>query len=160
MADLDDVNDKIDEVISELQEIKSSTRNLEDVVSELRETKSVIRNIKESSTTLTEYAILLVLIAMVSNWEGSKVDRFTDRLWYSVRYDTAWKNVNVEKRPTDCDFLHAPIGTKQCSYKKDKSIFGEEQRRVNVESAPAEDKQAEANKPNMVFVYWGKKDEP
>jgi hypothetical protein len=28
------------------------------------------------------------------------------------------KNVTVEPRPSDCDFIHAPLGDKGCHYKK------------------------------------------
>jgi hypothetical protein len=39
-------------------------------------------------------------------------------LWYSVPYD----QVTVQKKPTDCNFLHAPLGEKDCRYDSQVSI--------------------------------------
>ena len=37
--------------------------------------------------------------------------------WYSLRYGLSPENVHVDAKPTDCDFLTAPLGIKGCSYK-------------------------------------------
>jgi len=63
---------------------------------------------------------------MLSSWPGSKLDRWTDKVWYSVRYDADFKNVCVDKRPMDCDFFHAPLGNKGCEYKKRTIVYDEE----------------------------------
>jgi hypothetical protein len=36
--------------------------------------------------------------------------------WYAVKYDVPVSHVIVEPEPHDCDFLHAPIGDKDCHY--------------------------------------------
>jgi hypothetical protein len=35
---------------------------------------------------------------------------------YSVQYDVPMSQVVLEDEPHDCDFFHAPIGNKDCSY--------------------------------------------
>jgi hypothetical protein len=129
--------------------------SLDDIDSTLHEILSAVKD-----NGLSEAIWVLVVIFFLSGWAGSKLDRFTDRSWYSVAYDTDWKNVNVEKRPSNCDFLHAPMGGKSCSYKKRTDIFGSKERAALVESSLAVDKEEARKKPNSVMVYWEKVEEP
>ena len=39
-------------------------------------------------------------------------------LRYELQYSVPAEKVSISKRPTDCDFLTAPIGRKHCDYKK------------------------------------------
>ena len=137
------------------------TTDLDDIDGTLQEILSAINN-KESggSSSFSDVIWFLVFIFILSGWSGSQLDRFTDRLWYSVADDTDWKNVNVTKRPTNCDFLHAPLGSKSCSYKKRTDIFGDKERKALVESSLPEDKDNVWKKPNSVLVYWDKQEEP
>lgn len=100
---------------------------------------------------------LILVIFVFGSWSGSKLDRWTDRVWYSVAYDTDWDNVHIERRSSNCDFLHAPIGSKSCTYKKDTMIFGENERRILIAAANTpEDRAAASKQPNSVVVYWDK----
>jgi hypothetical protein len=92
------------------------------------------------------------------NWEGSKLDRWTNRVWYSLYYNARWGDVDINKRPLDCDFLHAPIGNKGCSYKKSKLLFTDSERQQQMQQATTpEERAAISAQPNRVMVYWGKK---
>lgn len=42
------------------------------------------------------------------------------KLRYEIQYDDA--EVTAVEKPRDCDFLTAPLGRKNCSYKKEVSI--------------------------------------
>ena len=140
---------------------RGPTTDLDDINSTLHDVVSAIKN-KESGggNGLSEVIWILVVVLMLSDWPGSTLDRFTDRVRYSVADDTDWKNVNVTKRPTNCDFLHAPMGSKSCSYKKKTDIFGPKERAALVESSLPVDKADARNKPNSVLVYWDKQEEP
>ncbi len=72
-----------------------SSNNLDDIDSTLHEILSAIQS-KGSGSDLAGVAWVLFAMLLISGWSGSKLDRFTDRLWYSVAHDTDWKNVNVE----------------------------------------------------------------
>lgn len=101
-----------------------------------------------------------VFIFFLSGWAGSKPDRFTDRLWYSMSANASWKNVDIQKRPPDCDFFHAPVGGKGCRYVKQSSFFGDKERKLYMQQARTdEERQAYASRPNTVVVYWEKKEE-
>ena len=133
--------------------------DLGDIEGTLQEILSAIQS-KSSGGDLAGVAWVLFVVFLISGWSGSKLDRFTDRVWYSVAHDTDWKNVNVEKRPSNCDFLHSPMGGKSCSYKKRTDIFGNKERAALVESSLAEDKDEARKRPNTVMVYWEKIEEP
>jgi hypothetical protein len=96
----------------------------------------------------------------LESWPGSKFDKWTDQAWYSFRYDADFKNVTVEKRPSNCDFFRAPVGSKGCEYKKSADVFGPEQRQALIQEATTpEERQAYARRPNSVSVYWEKEEE-
>jgi hypothetical protein len=158
-ADLDDIQTTLQEIESTLQ---SPLATLDDIQTTLQEIKS---NLPPRSTSSgvgpLDLIWVAVVIVLLSGWSGSKLDRFTDRMWYSVADDTNWSNVHIDRRPSDCDFLYAPIGTKKCRYEKDTVVFGDKERRALIAAATTPEDRMEASKrPNSVVVYWGKKDEP
>jgi len=119
----------------------------ERAVSELEEVhhtlKEVLSTLK-SRTGLSGFVWAVVIVILLDAWSGSTVDRWTDKVWCSLRYDAEFKNITVEKRPLDCDFLHVPMGGKGCWYKK----------RTIVQRA----QQNTQDSPNTVIVYWEKKE--
>ncbi len=119
-----------------------------------------LREIRSSLTSASGLFWVFVIVFVISGWSGSWADRWTDKLWYSVKYDTDFKNITVGKRPTDCDWLHAPLGDKDCHYQKATNVFGVEQRRQLASQATTqEEKHRYEEMPNAVNVYWEKKSE-
>jgi hypothetical protein len=103
---------------------------------------------------------LIFFILILEGWSGSKLDRFTDRLWCSVKYSAEWKNINVYKRPSDCDFTRVPLGSKSCAYKKHTESFGEKERYpLASQATTVESKQEYEKLPDSVSVFWQKKEE-
>src|SRR5262249_30252961 len=101
------------------------------------------------------------IFSVFTNWQGSKLDRFTDRFWYSENFNSSWEHTDIERRPTDCDFIHAPIGSKQCSYKKQVLKFTDVEKRELAEKMnTVAEKDEVARRPNTVTVYWERKAEP
>jgi len=45
-------------------------------------------------------------------------DSWTDPLEYSMEYSINFDQVHWNDKPTDCDFIHAPLGIKGCHYRK------------------------------------------
>lgn len=130
---------------------------LRDIHSTLEQIHKGLSKLKSSGS---EWFLLIVILYFFSGWDGSKLDRWTDRVWYSAIHNTDWKNVNVNKRPASCDFLYSPIGNKGCHYKKDTIIFGNEQRAELARQATSdEERQETAKRPNYVIVYWEKKED-
>ncbi|HTC93864.1 MAG TPA: hypothetical protein VK699_10465 [Terriglobales bacterium] len=132
----DDDNSHQDQIISELEKINSKL---------------------ESKGDFTGYFWIFLIIWLLASWPGSWLDKWTDRLWYSVRYDCDFKNVIVEKRPSDCDWFRAPIGDKDCQYKKAVNAFGTEQRKQLMDQATSvEERQRYEQMPDSVTVAWEK----
>jgi len=133
-----------------------ATSDLEDVHSTLKEILSTLK----SRTDLSGLFWVVIVIVLLDGWPGSKLDRWTDKEWYSFRHDADFKNITVEKRPLDCDFSHAPLGSKGCEYKKHTNIFNGEQRRALIQQATSlEQRKAYEQLPNSVTVYWEKQEE-
>ncbi len=132
----------------------------ERTVSELEDVHSTLQEILSTLKSRTDFLGLfwvVIVIFLLDSWPGSKLDRWTDRAWYSFKYDADFKNVTVDKRPLDCDFFHAPLGGKGCQYNKRTNVFGEEQRQALIrEARTAEEQQTYAKEPNSVNVYWEK----
>ena len=53
---------------------------------------------------------VFVGIAACSYWIGPNV--------YAIKYSVSADRVFVDPKPTDCDFWHAPLGTKECHYER------------------------------------------
>jgi hypothetical protein len=122
-----------------------------DSVREVREVLS------DAGKMLTSAIWIVFFVFLIVSWPGSSMDRWTDKAWYSFRYNADLKNVRVEKRPLDCDFFHAPVGGKGCHYKKQATIFGDEQRRELIQRASTmEERKAYQEQPNSVAIYWEK----
>jgi hypothetical protein len=133
MADLDDIHSTLEEIRDELSHRKSGA---------------------------TDWIWIILVVFFFSGWAGSRLDRWTDRVWYSLKYDAKWENTDIQKRPLNCDFLHSPVGGKGCSYKKKTSVFGDAERRTLLaEATIQEDRTRINNLPNSVTVYWEKKEE-
>src|SRR4051812_2763044 len=97
MADLDDLEFALGEVSEKLSSIHET-----------------LHEMKEGGTGRTwgEWIGILFVVFLFSGWSGSAVDRWTDKVWYSLVDNADLKNITVSKRPPDCDFFHAPIGDK------------------------------------------------
>jgi archaellum component FlaC len=143
---LGDINAKLHESKSKLEAIHST----------LGDIKSVLRG-----RSGYDWLLLLFIIFIIESWQGSKLDRFTDRAWYSMSHNADWSNVDIQRRPSDCDFSHAPLGGKRCSYSKQQMIFDNSERQKLMAQAQTQEEKIEVSKrPNTVTVYWLKKDEP
>jgi hypothetical protein len=74
---------------------------------------ATVRTKKDFSFGTLINLIILALIAYVilpASW--------TDPFLYSTEYSINSDRVHRNNRPTDCDFMHAPLGGKGCHYKK------------------------------------------
>jgi hypothetical protein len=131
-----------------VREIESANSTLKQILAAL-----------QSRSEVSGFVWVLLFVFLLESWPGSGADRWTDKAWYSIRYDAGFANITIEKRPLDCDFLHAPVGGKSCHYEKRTSVFGDEERQALIRQATTtEEKQTASKQPNAVTVYWEKKE--
>jgi hypothetical protein len=65
------------------------------------------------------YAVPLLLVAIVA-WFAFRDADWLAKAYASGHFGVPDKEIEVEgKRPHDCDFLTAPLGSKQCSYERE-----------------------------------------
>jgi hypothetical protein len=131
--------------------------------SELEGIHSTLEEIHSTLKSRTDWSLLflvLFVIFLLESWPGSKLDRWTDRVWYWRNSNADWTNITVNKRPHDCDFLHTPLGSKDCHYRKHSDVFGDEQRRALIQRATTPEEAREySQRPDTVTVYWERVEE-
>jgi hypothetical protein len=82
-------------------------------------------------------------------------DKWSNALWYSFEYGVAFNDVQTDTKPTDCDFLHAPLGLKDCTYTPHVKVFNGEGFLVGGENAPSYGSDTKTGKP--IISYDGGK---
>jgi hypothetical protein len=88
------------------------------------------------------FAGIWLCVAAVNYFSYARwVNKFRYSVWFSI--DTSEVNQPEDKPPSDCDFLHAPIGNKGCRYKKEVEV--------------TEPSTANNNK-RSVYVYWSREE--
>lgn len=131
---------------------------LEDIHNTLREIQDAIPRV--NSQSVIWFVVVLFLVWGLLGPALGRFNRWTHKVWYSMRYGADLKNITILKKPSDCDFLHAPLGEKGCSFKKHVEPFGEKERQTLIQQATTSEEQQEiAKRPNLVFVYWEKKED-
>jgi hypothetical protein len=63
------------------------------------------------------FVVVLALLGLFV-WFFILPARWTDPIQYSMEYSINSDQVHWTPEPTDCDFIHAPLGAKGCHYKK------------------------------------------
>jgi hypothetical protein len=71
--------------------------------------------------------------------------------WYSVRYGVGFGDVHTDTRPTDCDFLRAPLGAKGCNYKAQVQVFNADGLLVAGDNAPVYGNDTKTAKPIISY---------
>ena len=156
VGELERARSSLDEATSTL---KSQSRcDSQSVQSTLNEILSTLKS--QSRSDAFGLFWLFIFILLLESWPGSTLDKWTDKAWDSFRYDATFANITVEKRPSGCDFLNAPLGIKGCEYKKHTSAFGAKEREALIRQATtAEGRQTAARQPNSVNVYWERQED-
>ena len=133
----------------------------ENIIREIRDSVDAIHStLREKSFGDGFGGIVFVILffLFLADWSGSKLDRWTDRVWYSGRYGSDWKNTIIERRPLDCDWGHAPLGGKGCHYAKSVNGFGPNERQRLIDRATtAEEREQFQRLPLAVTVSWERK---
>jgi hypothetical protein len=63
-------------------------------------------------------------------------DSWMNSVWYSVSYHVALGKVHIDKKPSDCDWTHAPLGNKGCRYKATVTAYNSAGMVVGGDGAP------------------------
>lgn len=86
-------------------------------------------------------------------------DSWTDPIKYSTIYSVDVGKVNVAVKPKDCEFMHAPIGNKECRYKKVVWVYNNENEIVDGDFVPSQAQLPADRKAVRVDVDWTKEKE-
>jgi len=76
------------------------------------------------------FAVLIVMGVLLAvhacvRWSSSALPHlFPKSKWaYALAHDAYVRHVDIAPKPLDCDFLHAPIGSKGCHYEAQASVM-------------------------------------
>jgi hypothetical protein len=86
---------------------------------------------------------------------ASSNESWVNSVWYAIEYNVRFNDVQTDARPRDCDFLTAPLGDKNCSYKAHVQVFTADGVLVAGDNAPTYASDAKTGKP--IISYDGGK---
>ena len=75
---------------------------------------SIEHAIRENRSNLSWVWVVIIVWLVVTGIANLWYSKWRDSWWYNVGSD----QITVAKKPTDCDFLHAPLGNKGCRYER------------------------------------------
>jgi len=113
--------------------------SLEDVCDRLDNIEAAV---KANRWDLSWLGLLIVgwftLLGIADMWHS----KLRYAWWYNVNYD----QVTIQKRPTDCDFFHAPVGDKDCHYVRQVS-------KIQVKTENSNPARYPVTKPQVVITW-------
>lgn len=84
---------------------------LDDVCDRLDEVERAIRDRGSALGAIVAVIVAwLVILGLSDLWHS--------KLRYAWWYNASSDEVTIERKPTDCDFLRAPLGDKECHYER------------------------------------------
>lgn len=98
---------------------------------------------------------LVLLAVAVGGFLAFSNYGWSNALWYSVQYGVGFDDVQTDAKPKDCDFIHAPLGDKGCSYKAHVRVYNADGVLVAGENAPKYGSDTKTAKP--IISYDGGK---
>jgi hypothetical protein len=78
-------------------------------------------------------------------------NRWTDPIWYSSAYQINGNQVHYRPKPTDCDWSRAPLGDKECHFKKTVTAYNTDGYPVAGDYAPLYNKDRDSGKPIVSY---------
>jgi hypothetical protein len=72
---------------------------------------------KQDANGLIWLVVGFFILSSIGDWG------WFNAAWYAVRYHVNPSNVQVDNRPKDCDYMHAPMGRKECHYEVTATAF-------------------------------------
>ena len=86
----------------------------------------------QSDDSAAWYGILVIAVVGFA-FSGTG---WSNSLWYSFQYDVGFSDVQTDTKPSDCDFLQAPLGLKGCTYKAHVKVYNADGWLVAGDGAP------------------------
>jgi hypothetical protein len=91
--------------------------------------------------------LVIIIVAGVSWGSGGWIDW----LWYAAEYTVMPNRVEVAARPRDCDFMHSPLGNKDCHYKPVVAAYNANGDLVGGDNTPRYGRDTKTGKPIISY---------
>ena len=107
--------------------------------------------VAQNSDSFISPVIAVVAAILIADNVGS-TDWF-NKGWYSLRYFVPPNQIHVDVQPPDCDFMHAPLGSKGCQYEAVITAYNAAGDLVDGQDAPKYGHDSNTGKP---IISWDK----
>jgi hypothetical protein len=97
------------------------------------------------------YLPVIAVVAFIWIADSVGTSDWFNKGWYSLRYFVSPTEIHVGVRPQDCDFMHAPLGSKGCRYDAAVSAYNAAGDLVGGEGAPEYSRDSKTGKP---IISW------
>jgi hypothetical protein len=94
-----------------------SNYDLDDVCDRLENIEAAV---KKNHLDVNTWVWSAVFFVIAFSWIP---DTWHSKLRYSLQYGVSYSQVTIGKKPTDCTFLRAPMGDKDCHYDREVSTI-------------------------------------
>jgi hypothetical protein len=98
---------------------------------------------------------IFVLLIVAGGFFAFGNSGWSNSIWYAAEYGVGFSDVTTDTKPNDCDFIHAPLGDKGCSYKAHVKVYNADGVLVAGENAPQYGSDTKTAKP--IISYDGGK---
>jgi hypothetical protein len=96
--------------------------------------------------------VLLLFVAVIGAFLWFILpDSWTDKIRYSAEYSVEMSQVERHDPPTDCDFMTAPLGRKNCHYKKTVAAYNAQNLQVAGDDAPRYSSDTNTHRPIVSY---------
>jgi hypothetical protein len=115
--------------------------DLEDIHTQLVGIQSEIRASSESRRFVILWWMLLLFGGLI--FDGGIAKLWHTKTRYAIQYGVNYDQVYMNDRPHDCNFLHAPLGDKDCHYE------------IKVSEAQGQ-KDGSTEMEKQIYIFWEK----
>jgi hypothetical protein len=93
----------------------------------------------------------LIFIAVIGYFLFLFPTSWENAVWYAVKYKVGMDKVITDTKPKDCDFMHAPLGAKGCSYEAQVNVYNAAGVLVDGDNAPKYGRDTKTGRPILSF---------
>lgn len=89
--------------------------NLDSINTKLADIREQLKEVARLSGAIWGLGIGISVI-IVFGWVTDDVS--SSKFWNFLFQPASYENIVIDKKPVDCNFFHAPVGDKDCKYRK------------------------------------------
>ncbi len=111
----------LNDIIAAIERLRAGSQNDNvKIVSALDDLKRTVENQPKTAHRVAAIVCGVLLYMLINSWASAI---WNSERMLSARYDVPIAQITMNEVPHDCDFLHAPLGVKGCSYAREITVI-------------------------------------